>query len=248
MLLSGEGADELFGGYHNYREHPAATGGPSELERYIGAEHVYVDDEVGDFARVGEGGPYEVVAPVHRRAREAGLDPVTTMQLVDLRTWLPADILVKGDRMSMAHGVEVRVPFLDRGVLAVAAGLTPAEKISPTTTKAALRRAVADLVAPEVAQRPKLGFPVPIGHWLAHDLYDFAERLFRETEAERYVRRDVALDLLRRHRAGEEMDWRRLWVLVAFCMWHQVHVERRHDDAISGAGTPPQAAVATSPG
>jgi asparagine synthase (glutamine-hydrolysing) len=171
------------------------------------------------------------VAAEHARARAERLDPVTTMQLVDLRTWLPSDTLVKGDRMSMAHGVELRVPFLDREVLAAAAGLTPAEKVSPQTTKVALRSAVADLLPAEVVARPKLGFPVPIGRWLRGELFGFAERLFAETEADRYVQRDFALSLLRRHRAAKDITWRHLWVLVAFCLWHQVHVERRHDSA-----------------
>ena len=83
-------------------------------------------------------------------------------------------------------------------------------------------------------ERPKLGFPVPIAHWLRDELYDFAHELFRETDAERYIRRSIALGLLRRYRGGEDFDWRRLWVLVSFCLWHQVYVERRYDPVALG--------------
>ena len=85
-----------------------------------------------------------------------------------------------------------------------------------------------------MAQRPKLGFPVPIGHWLRDELFGFADNLFREAEVDRYIRRHVALDLLRRYRAGEDFDWRKLWVLVSFCLWHQIYVEGRYDPVALG--------------
>ena len=134
----------------------------------------------------------------------------------------------------MAHGLELRVPFLDREVVAVASRLALEEKVAGGTTKRALRRAVAGLLPPAVVERPKLGFPVPIAHWLRNELHGFPEELFRETEAERYISRAVALDLLRRFRGGEDLDWRRLWVLISFCLWHQIYVERRYDPVLSG--------------
>ena len=233
VVLSGEGADELFGGYHNYRD-AVDAGATSIAADYIGGEHVFARDEVASIVRGGTGCAADVVGPIHREAAAAGLDVVAAMQLVDFSTWLPGDILVKADRMSMAHGLELRVPFLDREVAAVAATLPLDAKVAGGTTKHLLRRAVADLLPPAVVRRPKLGFPVPIGHWLKGDLYGFAEQLFRETEAERYIRRDFALDLLRRYRRGEGFDWRRLWVLVSFCLWHQVHVEARYDPVALG--------------
>ncbi|WP_404384221.1 asparagine synthase (glutamine-hydrolyzing) [Knoellia locipacati] len=233
VVLSGEGADELFGGYHNYR---AAV--MSQARRvpadYIGGEHVFVRGEIDGMALAGSASVDDVVGPVKDKARAAGVDVVTGMQLVDLRAWLPGDILTKADRLTMAHGLELRVPFLDRGVTEVAAALSLADKIAGHTTKYALRRAVAGLVPPAVAERPKLGFPVPMGHWLRGELFGFADNLFREAEVDRYIRRDAALDLLRRYRAGEDFDWRKLWVLVSFCLWHQVHVERRYDPVALG--------------
>jgi asparagine synthase (glutamine-hydrolysing) len=233
VVLSGEGADELFGGYHNHRD--AVEDGlrrvPSD---YIGGEHVFVGDEVDALARGGTATVADIVGPLHERALGERLDVVAGMQLVDLHTWLPGDILVKADRMTMAHGLELRVPFLDRRVAAVAARLPMDAKIHAGTTKHLLRQAVAPLLPAAVTTRPKLGFPVPIGHWLRGEMYGFAETLFREAEVDRYIRRAAALHLLRRYRAGEDFNWRKLWVLVSFCLWHQVYVERRYDPIALG--------------
>lgn len=228
VVLSGEGADELFGGYHVYRD-PA-----EEAPHYLGADQVYVDGEVDTVAVPRRGSAREVTAPVHRQARRWGLDEVATRQLVDLNLWLPGDILTKADRMTMAHGLELRVPFLDREVMAVAADLAREDKIGGGTTKLALRRAVAGLLPAAVTNRAKLGFPVPIRFWLRDELYPFVEQLFRQAQTERYINRAVALDLLERYRRGEEFDWRRLWVLVCFSLWHQVHVEGRYDPVALG--------------
>jgi asparagine synthase (glutamine-hydrolysing) len=228
VVLSGEGADELFGGYHNYRD-AVEAGARHVPPQYIGGEHVFAGGEIDALARAGTAAVGHIVGPLHERARAEGLDVVAGMQLVDLHTWLSGDILVKADRMTMAHGLELRVPFLDRRVATVAARLPMDAKIAAGTTKHLLRQAVAPLLPAAVVARPKLGFPVPIGHWLRDELYDFADTLFREAEVDRYLRRDAARDLLVRYRRGEGFDWRKLWVLVAFCLWHQVHVERRYD-------------------
>ncbi len=157
VVLSGEGSDELFGGYAIYHqpgvvragEHlpdwgrvplqraaallPAGVKGKGLLERtsiplrdrYIGNAHVFSGEQIDLIT--GDGGAaaslFEVTGPIYDQAEDAGLDDVSTMQLVDINTWLVGDILVKADRMTMAHSLELRVPFLDREVMAVAARL-----------------------------------------------------------------------------------------------------------------------------
>ena len=160
VVLSGEGADELFGGYGVYHqpgvvragkalpgwgrstigrvasELPAGARGKGFLNRtstplrrrYIGNAYVYHGDEASQLVRKAHGSEFDVTDPVYRQAADAGLDDVATMQLIDINTWLPGDILVKADRMAMAHGLELRTPFLDREVLAVAARLARVEK------------------------------------------------------------------------------------------------------------------------
>ena len=113
-------------------------------------------------------------------------------------------------------------------------------KIAAGTTKHLLRRAVAPLLPPAVVTPSQARLPGADRPLAQGELYGFAEALFREAEVERYIRRGVALDLLRRYRRGEDFDWRRLWVLVSFCLWHQVHVEARYDagGARLAAGAP----------
>src|SRR5215475_7290426 len=201
VVLSGEGSDELFGGYHIYRERrlvragdrlpdwgrtalqraaaliPPGVRGKTFLERmstrlrhrYIGNAHVYVGGAAdaiicpGDGPPRGDGAPATrlITDPIFTQAEEAGLDDASAKQLVDINTWLAGDILVKADRMTMAHSLELRVPYLDREVMAVAAGLAREEKIGAGTTKAALRTAMSEVLPKAAAQRAKLGFPVP---------------------------------------------------------------------------------------
>jgi asparagine synthase (glutamine-hydrolysing) len=152
------------------------------------------------------------------------------MQLVDINTWLPGDILVKADRMAMAHGLELRVPFLDREVMTVAARLSREEKTVGGTTKFALREAMAEVLPQAATERAKLGFPVPVGEWLAGEWFGYADDLLRTAQTQRWIDREAALSLLNRHRAGEpDVTWRQLWVLIVFSLWHQIYVERVYD-------------------
>src|SRR5205085_6652119 len=114
-------------------------------------------------------------------AASAGWDPVARMQHVDLFTWLRGDILVKADKMTMANSLELRVPFLDPEVFRVASAIPLQEKITRETTKHALRRALRDIVPAHVLNRPKLGFPVPIRHWLRKDLHDCARGIVEDS-------------------------------------------------------------------
>ncbi len=274
VVLSGEGADELFGGYAIYHqpglvrvgEHlpgwsrvplqwaaaliPPRVKGKALLERmstplrrrYIG------NPRHGDLIirpdRPVPARAYEVTDPVYDQAEAAGLDDVSTMQLVDINTWLPGSILLKADRMTMAHSLELRVPFLDREVMAVAARLARAEKIGAGrglaglyvgTTKRALRTAVSEVLPKTAAERTKLGFPVPIGQWLKGDAYGFADRLLREAQTDPWVNREAALDLLAAFRASDPaVNERHIWLLMVFSLWHQVYVEQAYDPVALG--------------
>jgi asparagine synthase (glutamine-hydrolysing) len=267
VVLSGEGSDELFGGYAIYHQPgvvragermpdwgrapirraaaliPPGVKGKGLLERtstplrhrYIGNAHVFSVPEAGMIGPPGTAGPLEVTGPIYDQADEAGLDDVSTMQLVDINTWLAGDILVKADRMTMAHSLELRVPFLDREVMAVAARLARAEKIGSGTTKLALREAMSEVLPKAAAERAKLGFPVPIGHWLKGDAYGFAQDLLTEAHTDRWINKEEALRLLERFRAGEpNVTWRHLWVLIVFSLWHRVFVEGAYDPVALG--------------
>jgi asparagine synthase (glutamine-hydrolysing) len=267
VVLSGEGADELFGGYGVYHqpgvvragkalpgwgrstigrvasELPAGARGKGFLNRtstplprrYIGNAYVYHGDEASLLVPKAHGSEFDVTDPVYRQAADAGLDDVATMQLIDINTWLPGDILVKADRMAMAHGLELRTPFLDREVLAVAARLARVEKTAAGTTKFALREAIGELLPQAAAERAKLGFPVPLGHWLRGGMYGFAEQVVRTAQTGQWLDKGAALDILRRFRSDDpEVTWRQVWLLVVFSLWHQIYVERVYDPVALG--------------
>jgi asparagine synthase (glutamine-hydrolysing) len=148
------------------------------------------------------------------------------MQHVDLFTWLRGDILVKADKMTMANSLELRVPFLDTEVFRVASQIPLSEKITNQTTKHALRRALRDIVPPHVLNRRKLGFPVPIRHWLRAEMYDWAREIVLRSHTDELIDRNAVLRLLEEHRAGTLDHSRRIWALVVFMIWHGIFVER----------------------
>jgi len=267
VVLSGEGADELFGGYGVYYQ-PGVVRAATRLPgwgrssagamasrlppgqrgrgllnriatplrtRYIGNANIFAAEDVDVLTRYGGGTVYDVTGPLFDQAAEAGLDDVATMQLVDINTWLPGDILVKADRASMAHGLELRTPFLDREVMAIASRLARAEKTAAGTTKFALREAIGGLLPQVAAERRKLGFPVPIGHWFRGELSGFAEHVIREAHTEEWLDKRAVVDVLRQFRSGDpDVPWRQLWALVVFSLWHQIYVERVFDPVALG--------------
>jgi asparagine synthase (glutamine-hydrolysing) len=267
VVLSGEGADELFGGYGVYyqpgvvragqalprwgrgaigrvaAELPPGARGKGLLSRtstplrrrYIGNAYVFRGDQARMLARGGNGSEFDVTDPVYRQAAGAGLDDVATMQLVDVNTWLPGDILVKADRMAMAHGLELRTPFLDREVLAVAARLARVEKTAAGTTKFALREAVGALLPQATAERAKLGFPVPLGGWLAGGMYGFAEQVVRSAQTGRWLDKGAALDVLRRFRSSSRCGTRSTWN-ASTTRWRWAGNPRRPDENPVGSG------------
>jgi asparagine synthase (glutamine-hydrolysing) len=257
VVLSGEGADELFAGYPIYAEPSAlrpfdylpeglrrglgraAQVLPPQLkgrgyiirgsqrleERYVGNAKIFSEDEKADLApwlSAQNPEPYwAVTAPYYEMARAQ--DPVTQMQFLDCHTWLPGDILIKADKMSMAHSLELRVPFLDVAVFELAARIPPAYKVGRGTTKLALREALTRELPPAIQQRPKLGFPIPIRHWLKHELRDFANDVLFSAHAQYFDRR--AIESLISAPAGAVFNQdRKIWSLLVFSLWHQQYI------------------------
>jgi asparagine synthase (glutamine-hydrolysing) len=261
VVLSGEGADELFGGYTIYREPislraferaprplrrglgrigeqlPAGMRGKDLLrrasigieERYYGNARIFRSEELVELAGLRTFDPAVSYMDVTKGlyAATTHLDDSTRMQYVDLFTWLRGDILVKADKMTMANSLELRVPFLDVEVFAVGSSIPTREKLTKETTKYALRRALADIVPPHVLNRAKLGFPVPIRHWLRDEMYDWARTIINESQADELVDRAAALRLLDAHRDAKIDHSRKIWTLLVFLIWHGIFVEGR---------------------
>jgi asparagine synthase (glutamine-hydrolysing) len=259
VVLSGEGADELFGGYTIYREPlslkpfdylprgvrkslgkaskplPEGMRGKSLLhrgsltleERYYGNARSFSDQQLrGVLADFNPAWTHtDVTSAVY--AESAGWDPVARMQHIDLFTWLRGDILVKADKMTMANSLELRVPFLDPEVFAVASRLPFDQKITRTTTKYALRRALEPIVPAHVLHRAKLGFPVPIRHWLrSGELMDWAYGMIAASQAGHLVDLAAVQTMLDEHRTGDSDHSRRLWTVLIFLLWYAIFVER----------------------
>jgi asparagine synthase (glutamine-hydrolysing) len=273
VVLSGEGADELFGGYTIYREPlslkpfdylpgplrrsvgkmskplPEGMRGKSLLhrgsltleERYYGNARSFSDAQLRDVLPGfrPDWTHTDVTAPLY--AESAEWDPVARMQHIDLFTWLRGDILVKADKMTMANSLELRVPFLDPEVFAVASRLPVQAKITRTTTKYALRRALEPIVPPHVLNRPKLGFPVPIRHWLrTGPLLEWAHEMVNSSATDQLIDVSAVRRMLDEHRCGTTDHSRRLWTLLIFMLWHAIFVEHSVVPQISEPSYPVQ--------
>ncbi|MGC5256840.1 asparagine synthase (glutamine-hydrolyzing) [Gordonia sp. DT218] len=266
VVLSGEGADELFGGYTIYKEPlslgafdrlpnalrriagrvsdriPEGTRGKSLLhrgsltleERYYGNARSFDDARLRAVLRDyrPEWTHTDVTAPIYAMSED--LDPVARMQHIDLFTWLRGDILVKADKTTMANSLELRVPFLDPEVFRVAETLPFDEKISHGTTKYALRQALEQIVPAHVLHRKKLGFPVPIRHWLAGtEMYDWAHETIEHSQTDHILNKEAVVAMLNEHRDGVVDNSRRLWTLLMFMVWHGIFVEKSIVPAIT---------------
>lgn len=256
VILSGEGSDELFGGYRQYATAPACDR-LGRLPRFIKAP-------LAALARVlppsvkGRGFLLRGLTPVEQRfvgnsfvfdelskrrilktfdpavhftdrtkdiyAQASGYGTLLKMQYCDLHTWLPSDILVKGDRLSMAHALEARVPYLDKEVFKAARSLCDRDKLSHDTTKYILRDTFSDLLNRETVVRPKKGYPVPVRVWLRGELYEWARHILAENPAEQYIDTAEALRLLELHRVGKGDYYHHIWVLLSFMTWYRLYI------------------------
>lgn len=255
VVTSGEGADELFGGYNIYLEPealrwtawlpqgirsnlgrlaeklPAGMKGRNYLiragknveERFIGNAHIFTDQERRSLLReptqaVSTG---ELLRDQYQRMQgKADLDK---MQYIDLSYWLPGDILQKADKMSMAHSLELRVPFLDRDVFRIAKKLSKKERIRNYRTKYLFRRIAKTCLPEETAEKKKLGFPVPIRIWLREDRwYQEVRQKFTGEAARKFFHEEKLLALLEEHHSRKTDNSRKIWTVYAFLVWYQV--------------------------
>jgi asparagine synthase (glutamine-hydrolysing) len=147
---------------------------------------------------------------------------------IDTRTYLPGDLLVKVDRMSMANALEVRSPFLDYRVQELAAGLPARMKLRGRTTKWALKELAGRRgLPPDLIDRPKQGFGVPVGTWLRGELRPWIEDLLfdrRSLERGYFDEREVR-GLLGRHLDGEADNTNRVWNLAMLELWHRTWID-----------------------
>lgn len=259
-VLSGEGADELFGGYTIYNEPnslgmfkklpkpilasmlgiskilPKGMKGKSFIERgsmsleerFCGNAKIFLEDEKKKFLRTySHDIKYtDITGPIYSRYKD--YDDITKMMEVDINTWLRGDILVKADRMTMANSLELRVPFLDRKVFEVASQIAPELRVGEGTTKIALREAAKEVVKTGASTRRKLGFPVPIRHWMKDEIHHWVVKTINESCIEEYIDKAYILRLLEAHCKDEEDNSRKIWTVLIFAIWHQIYIEKKY--------------------
>lgn len=254
VVLSGEGADEIYAGYEWYDETPlmrkykkipsiirrGAAGISAKLpyfkghdfiikgsgrpeDYFIGQALVFPEDEAAEILRPKYRSgmtPRDITAPIYDRVKD--LSELEKKQYLDLKLWLPGDILLKADKMSMAHSIELRVPYLDVEVMREAATIPAEYKITEQNTKYVLRKAANRILPNEWADRTKKGFPVPIRKWLREDkYYNFAKEYFTSDAAAEFFEPDALMKLLEDHREGRVNNGRKIWTALVFLVWHR---------------------------
>ncbi|MGE5857274.1 MAG: asparagine synthase (glutamine-hydrolyzing) [Solirubrobacterales bacterium] len=159
--------------------------------------------------------------------RVRGLDHLRRILYVDLKTWLPNDILVKMDRMAMANSLEVRSPLLDHHVIDFAAGLPSEMKYHGRTSKYLLKRFAERRVPPSVIHRPKMGFSIPLASWLRGELRPMAEDLLLSERAlgRSYFQAETIRGMWTRHQEGQRNHAHHLWALMVLELWHRMFVD-----------------------
>jgi asparagine synthase (glutamine-hydrolysing) len=202
-------------------------------ERFYGNAKIFSEDEKRNV--LGNlGSEYinfkparDITAPFYINASH--YDDITKMQHIDIHTWLRGNILMKADKMSMAHSLELRVPFVDPKVFQFAATIPTKYKVSLASTKMLLREAMKDIVPQDVQSRKKLGFPVPIRVWLKNEWYNWAKELIQSTDNSMpWINKSRVLQMLDDHRAGKYDASRKLWTLLVFILWHQMYIGLTH--------------------
>ena len=266
VVLSGEGADELFGGYNVYSEPdatwydrlpmglrrgianaasvlPAKRGrnflvrkGRTLEERFIGNAYMFTPAERKALLKEPTGAPDPTAVTKPFYDKVADQDAVTKMQYLDLHLWMTGDILLKADKMSMAHSLELRVPFLDKELMHVAEQIPTKFRVThrvatddktPYTTKYAMRLAAKRDTPPETADtaaKKKLGFPVPIRVWLKQDdCYNTVRTAFVSPDAEQFFHTEQLVKLLDNHKNGKGDYSRKIWTVYMFLVWYKVY-------------------------
>jgi asparagine synthase (glutamine-hydrolysing) len=221
ICYSGEGADELFGGYYGYESAERLAGDPENL--YLGCTVLLSEDEKRSLLteydpRVR---PAALVEKIYRET--ASSERLSRMLAVDLQLWLEGDIYLNADKMSTAFGLELRLPLSDLRMFELARRMPAGSKVDGTHYKYAFRLAAAKVLPPEIAFRKKAGFPVPIRGWLADPRYNRPVRaMLQGPIATKFFNAPALKGLWERFIDGETDLWRPIYAIHAFLVWYSL--------------------------
>lgn len=255
VCLSGDGGDELFAGYHRYRQakayarvdwipqpiRRAVFGGisaampqylwgrgflsrlsASAAGRYLGQICTFTQAERAKLLAPGLGGGVQsrpwMLEPYFANGAP---DLVARLQFADQKTYLPDDILVKVDRLSMSHSLEVRVPFLDHHVVEYVNSCPTSSKLRNGESKYLLKQIVRGRIPDKVLSGPKRGFGIPIRHWFRNGWANYAHDLLLSPSARlnQFMDSDAICNVVEVHSKGMRDFSKRIWALVIFEHW-----------------------------
>ena len=254
VVLSGEGADEMFGGYASYVESawlkcykklPLGIrkklkdafadsgnkhlkrffndGGTELAEKYIGQAFIMTTSEADRLlsekyrTAITYG---DVTRPIYDEVKDC--DEITKKMYLDMRLWLPDDILLKADKMTMAHSLELRVPYLDKEVFALSRTLTPSQLTKGRETKRVFRIAANRSLPDDWANRIKVGFLVPFRHWIKDEKYGSRVReMFNRDFAAEFFDVGAINSLLDDHMSGKKNNTRTIYTVYSFLLWYE---------------------------
>ena len=270
VLISGEGGDEAFAGYQNYRnllwlERFKNLPGPFRqifFGALSGIERLTHSDKLGYYSTLANvpfdsyyynrtfgptalfncqsTAPYSKefaehvskqtsFSPVNKYLQKtAGEDLLSRMLYVDTKTWLPGDLLLKADKITMANSLELRVPLLDHKVLEFAAALPSNFKVRGCTTKYILKKTLGGLVPKEILNRRKTGFPVPYELWLRTELKDWVHQVLSDqrTVERGYFEKSQIESLVAKNQQEGGFS-KEIFCLITLELWHRTFLDRK---------------------
>lgn len=260
VVLAGEGGDELFAGYDNYKimmlAHNFSKLLPSLLSRNLfpiiskcfpessnvrrGLNLLTARNEAEQYLKVlslfSEGelrklGDFNLDSNLNNYFPD-DIRLLNKLLYFGMKTWLPNDFFIKADRMTMAHGVEERVPILDHNIVEFSFTIPTRLKLKGLTGKYIFKKAMAGLIPDQIISRRKHGFNVPADYWLRHSLKAVLEQLLHESKHDYYNQEYISNLLTRFHksRGSYNMNFlnaQKLWSILVFEIWHRIFIENK---------------------
>jgi asparagine synthase (glutamine-hydrolysing) len=249
VVLSGEGADELFGGYNIYLEPfarskiswipqtilksilkmPYEFRGKNYIRRasrklsdwYIGNASIFKNDERDLLWKSKKLNSFSL-SPLYEQTKN--LSDSTQMQYIDVKTWLVGDILQKADKMTMANSLELRVPFLDKKVSDLASTLPDKFKWHNGATKYLLREAFKEIIPESTRNRKKLGFPTPIRDWFTKDRQELYEIILTNPYIKEHMDTLYIKNLIKNHTEKRADNARKIYLLLMLALWYDTFI------------------------